>query len=95
MEAESYLADHHSNTRDSEATDDEKLLTTIPKQRQGISPNATVVPASHPNNNCNPILASQLRTLGGNAEPARDNDTAHSLELHHRPCHARQELPNV
>ena len=54
-------ADHHSNTSDSEATDDEELQTTIPKQRQRISPNAAVVPASYPTTNVPPSsLASQV-----------------------------------
>ena len=86
-------ADHHSNTSDSEAADDEELRATIPKQRQRIFPNVAVVPASRPNNNGNPIPANPLSAHGGNAEPARDDDTACALVLHRRPCHASQKTP--
>ena len=88
-------ADQHSNACDSqaEATDDEELRTTLPKQRQRISPNVAVVPAACPSNNGNPIPANQLSEHKGNAEPARDDNTARALELHHRPCHAHQETP--
>ena len=43
-------ADRHSNTSDSDATDDEELPTTFTDQRQRASPNHAVseVPASRP-----------------------------------------------
>ena len=52
--------DYRSNTSYSEATYDEELRTTLPKQRKKISPNIAVVPAACPNNNSNPIQANPL-----------------------------------
>ena len=81
-------ADHHSDTSDSEETDDEELRTTLLKQRQRISLNTAAVPASRPNNTSNPIPSSPLSVRREDAEPARDNDAARALMLHHSPCHA-------
>jgi hypothetical protein len=72
-----------------EATDDEKLQTTLPQQRQCV--NVVEVPASCPsNNNCKPIPANPPSTHGAHADRVRDDDTPSALVLHHSPCHARQ-----
>jgi hypothetical protein len=93
-------AKYHCDTSDSENTDHEELMTTVPRWRQRTSPNVGVVQTPNPsNNNSGPIPANPLSTPGKHAEPARaDTSLApvlnHLLHLQWSPtCSARQEAP--
>ena len=76
-------ADHHSNTSDFEATDDEELRTTLHKQRQRIFSRVAVVPASRPsNNNSKPIPANTARSV-------HTEKLLNQYEVMTRPAHWR------
>ena len=86
-------ADCHSNTSDSDPTDDEELRTAFPDQRRRASPNHAVseVPASRPSDHdSGPTQANRASTYGAHADPERSDGTPNALVLLHCPCPDRQ-----
>ncbi len=79
-------ADRHSNTSDSDSTDNEELGTTFPDQWRRVSPNHAVseVPASRPSDHdSGPTPASMY---GAHADPERSDGTPNTL-------YPRQKFP--